>query len=124
MTAELDQARTAAARTTELESTTEGLRRQVAEAEAALTRMTAARAAGLPDQLADRLRGGTAEELAADAAELAALLGGTASTIPPSAPPIPAPGRPVETLRPSSASGTPTTEQTPEEISRLLFGGK
>lgn len=124
VTAELDQARTAAARTSELESTTEGLRRQAAEAEAALSRMTAARAAGLPDELADRLRGGTAEEMAADAAALAALLGGTTPTGPASAAPTTAPGRPVETLRPASATAAPTTDDTPEAIARLVWGGK
>ena len=124
MTAELDQARTAAARTSELEGTTEGLRRQVAEAEAALSRMTAARAAGLPDQLADRLRGGTAEEMAADATALAALLGGTTPPAPASAAPTTAQGRPVETLRPASATAAPPAEDTPEAIARLVWGGK
>lgn len=94
------------------------LEQRAALAEGQLTRLTVARAIGLPDQLADRLRGGTEEELTADARRLAELLPPA-----PQAPAAPPQVRPVESLHPAGY-GTPAEPliEDPAAIGRLVFG--
>lgn len=98
--------------------TAQALGQRAAIAEGQLTRLTVARAIGLPDQLADRLRGSTEEELTADARRLAELLPPPAQT--PAAPPQ---VRPVESLHPAGY-GTPAEPvvDEPGAIGRLVFG--
>lgn len=68
---------------------------ELAEAKRHLTATEAALAAGIPPHLASRLQGTTAQELAADAAELAKIIGtkdvgqsGTPATKPPKSDPL------------------------------------
>lgn len=98
------------------------------QAEGQLARLTVGRTAGLPDVIADRLRGSSEQELTADAAALVAAI--TAMTIPATTTTPPGvsasaavPGLPVEALRPASAVGTAgPVEDTPEQIGRLVWG--
>ena len=82
-----------------------------------------ARQLGLPDALVDRLRGNTAEEGAADAESLVAVI----------APKAKQPGRPVEALTPGSGTDTAGPSQltrealrtmTPPEIERARAEGR
>lgn len=124
--AQLADAQALAARVPELEQ-------RAASAEDLLTRLRVTRAAGLADAFAERLRGGDEAELTADATALAELLAAGKTAAPASAPASPpttppaapvAPGRrPVEALRPASA--TPpgeSPEGDPAAIARLVFG--
>jgi hypothetical protein len=96
------------------------------QAEGQLARLTVGRAAGLPDAIADRLRGSSEQELTADAAALVAAIAAMTiptATTPPGVPPAAVPGLPVEALRPASAVGTAgPAEDTPEQIGRLVWG--
>lgn len=95
------------------------------QAEQQLARLTVARAAGLPDAIADRLRGGTDQELVADAAALVAAITAmtTPALTPPLVPPATVPGLPVEALKPASPVGTAgPVEDTPEQIAQLVWG--
>lgn len=78
--------------------TAEEQAKRVPELEAALRREQVARKVGLPDELVDRLRGDTAEEMLADAEKLVSLIG---SSVKPPAPPRPV----VESLQPGSGEG-------------------
>jgi hypothetical protein len=66
--------------------------KRVPDLEAQLVRERVARKLGLPDALVDRLRGGTEDEVMADAESLVALV----------APKAPKQQRPVEALQPGS----------------------
>ncbi|WET76890.1 hypothetical protein P3102_22570 [Amycolatopsis sp. QT-25] len=88
-------------------------------AELDLSRLTVIRAAQLPDALASRLTGSTAEELTADAAALAEVI----TTLVAAAPaPRMAGLPPVEALRPAASAPADPVEDTPEQISRLVWG--
>ncbi|MYW96008.1 hypothetical protein G3I59_36745 [Amycolatopsis rubida] len=90
-------------------------------AELDLARLTVIRTAQLPDALAARLNGATAEELTADAAELAGVISALVTTAAP--PARTATGRPpVEALRPAASAPAEPVEDTPEQISRLVWG--
>lgn len=90
-------------------------------AELDLARLTVIRTAQLPDTLADRLRGGTTDELTADATALAEIITGliTAAASPAR---TPAGRPPVEALRPAASARPEPVEDTPEQISRLVWG--
>ncbi|WP_410673804.1 hypothetical protein [Amycolatopsis sp. cmx-4-68] len=90
-------------------------------AELDLARLTVIRTAKLPDALASRLTGTTTEELTADATELAGVI---SALITAAAPPArTTAGRPpVEALRPAASAPAEPVEDTPEQISRLVWG--
>lgn len=90
-------------------------------AELDLARLTVIRTANLPDALASRLTGTTTEELTADATELAGVI---SALITAAAPPArTTAGRPpVEALRPAASAPAEPVEDTPEQISRLVWG--
>ncbi|KOV81712.1 hypothetical protein [Nocardia sp. NRRL S-836] len=108
------------------------LEQRAASAEDLLTRLRVTRVAGLDDTFAERLRGADETELAADATTLADLLAAANSAAPASAPasapatppaaPL-APGRrPVEALRPASATPpAESPEDGPAAVARLVF---
>ncbi|WP_326950253.1 hypothetical protein OG439_16585 [Amycolatopsis sp. NBC_01307] len=90
-------------------------------AELDLSRLTVIRAAKLPDALASRLSGATTEELTADAAALAEVI--TALVTAAAPPARSTAGRPpVEALRPAASAPAEPVEDTPEQISRLVWG--
>jgi len=88
-------------------------------AELDLARLTVIRTAQLPDALASRLNGTTAEELATDAAALAGVISALVAA---AAPPARTGRPPVETLRPAASAPAEPVEDTPEQISRLVWG--
>ncbi|MGH8919591.1 MAG: hypothetical protein ACRDZY_04460 [Acidimicrobiales bacterium] len=90
-------------------------------AELDLARLTVIRTAQLPDTLSDRLRGSTAEELTADADALAEIITGLITAATP-APRTPAGRPPVEALRPAASARPEPVQDTPEQISRLVWG--
>jgi len=90
-------------------------------AELDLARLTVIRTAQLPDTLADRLRGGTTDELTADATALAEIITGLITAATPAAR-TPAGRPPVEALRPAASARPEPVEDTPEQISRLVWG--
>ncbi|MDT8910895.1 hypothetical protein [Amycolatopsis sp. PS_44_ISF1] len=90
-------------------------------AELDLARLTVIRTAQLPDSLADRLRGSTTDELTADATALAEIITGLITAATP-APRTPAGRPPVEALRPAASARPEPVEDTPEQISRLVWG--
>jgi hypothetical protein len=101
----------------------DAISRERDELQAQLLRERVARQVGLPDALVDRLRGSTAEEVAADAETLVALI----------APKAKQPGRPVEALTPGSGIDTAGPSQltrealstmTPKEIERARSEGR
>ncbi|WP_211305349.1 hypothetical protein, partial [Crossiella equi] len=88
-----------------------------------LHQLVAARSVGLPDVLAERLRGDTEQALAEDASAVLAAVTALAATQAPATPTSPAPVRPVEALRPASPVGSSVpVEDTPEAIARLVWG--
>jgi hypothetical protein len=126
--AQLAEARAQAARVGELETANQTAEQRAQTAEAQLARLTIARATGLPDALADRLRGDDDTALTADATSLVELIKshsptGTATTPAQTDAPL-APGRrPVEALTPASSSGgVEPAADDPAAIARLVFG--
>ncbi len=90
-------------------------------AELDLARLTVIRTAKLPDALASRLTGTTTEELTADATELAGVISALVTAAAP--PARTTAGRPpVEALRPAASAPAEPVEDTPEQISRLVWG--
>ncbi|XVV06335.1 hypothetical protein ACQPW3_13465 [Actinosynnema sp. CA-248983] len=124
-------------RVSELESRAQAAEDRARLAEQQLTRLTVARAAGLPDAFAARLQGADEAALTADATALVELIKTAAAPAAPTAlaaptPPAPAaaplpPGRrPVESLTPAATTGTDAHDEpdTPDAIARAVFGGK
>ncbi|MCK2239393.1 MULTISPECIES: hypothetical protein [unclassified Crossiella] len=112
----------------DLTSRYEQARSEAATAQQRLNQLVAARAVGLPDVLADRLRGEDEQALSQDASAVLAAVTALAAAQAPAAAPAPAPVapvRPVESLRPASPVGDSVPVQdTPEQIARLVWGKK
>ncbi|WP_409182947.1 hypothetical protein F9C11_00255 [Amycolatopsis sp. VS8301801F10] len=99
----------------------EASKQRAEAAELELARLTVVRTAQLPDALASRLNGTTTDELTADAAELAGVISALVAAAAP--PPPTATGRPpVGALRPAASAPAEPVEDTPEQISRLVWG--
>ncbi|GAA4527473.1 hypothetical protein [Amycolatopsis samaneae] len=105
----------------QLTAQAEAAQQRAEAAELDLARLTVVRAANLPDALAARLRGTTEQELAADATALAEVISALVTAAVP-APRAPAGRPPVETLRPAASAPAEPVTDTPEQISRLVWG--
>ncbi|MCK2237714.1 MULTISPECIES: hypothetical protein [unclassified Crossiella] len=127
LTAQLATAEGQLGQTAEHQTARTAAEERATVAEARLGRLLAARAAGLPDALAERLSGSTEDELTADAAALHALITPAAPPEPPAppaapAPPIP-PSQPVEALRPAGTTDANPSIEDPDSIAKLVYGG-
>ncbi|WP_410648163.1 hypothetical protein [Amycolatopsis sp. cmx-4-54] len=104
----------------QLTAQAETAQQRAERAELDLARLTSIRSAHLPDALAARLHGASEDELKADAAALAEII---TALIDAAAPPArAATAQPVEALRPAASAPIEPVEDTPEQISRLVWG--